>query len=182
MSSAPSSSSQSSADAKSSSGSGYLFDLDQVDYTRTVATREQLFKMIPHRHEMALLDRVVWASESSYQGVASLKVRGDEFWVRGHFPGTPMMPGVLMVEAGAQLSCYLYNCLQDTPKLCAFLRIDNAVFRQSVTVGQELLVLCNVVKASDRRFVTEIQGVADGQVCFEAKISGMRIADFDQDS
>ena len=172
---APSTSTQATGDAKSP----YLIDLDQIDLNTTIADRDQMFKMIPHRHEMALLDRVVWASESSHSGVAALKVRGDEFWVRGHFPNTPMLPGVLMVEAGAQLSCYLYNCLQETPKLCAFLRIDKAVFRQSVTVGQELFLLCDVVKASDRRFVAEIQGVADGQVCFEAKISGMRIADFE---
>ena len=172
---APTTSSQNQSDEKSP----YLIDIAQVDLGATIADREQMFKLIPHRHEMALLDRVVWASESSHAGVAAMKVRGDEFWVRGHFPGTPMLPGVLMVEAGAQLSCYLYNCLQKTPKLCAFLRIDKAVFRQSVTVGQELFLLCDVVKASDRRFVAEIQGVADGQVCFEAKISGMRIADFE---
>jgi len=179
MASAPSTSSQSAGDAKPSSGA-FLFDLDQIDLTGTVATREQMFKLIPHRHEMALLDRVVWKSEDSLSGVGALKVQGDEFWVRGHFPGTPMFPGVLMVEAGAQLSCYFFNCLQDTPKLCAFLRIDKAVFRQSVTIGQELFILCDVVKASDRRFVAEIQGIVDGQVCFEAKISGMRIADFEQ--
>lgn len=181
MASAPSSPSQPAADAKSSS-SAFLLDLDQVDLTSTIATRDEMFKLIPHRHEMALLDRVVWKSENGLSGVGALKVQGDEFWVRGHFPGTPMFPGVLMVEAGAQLSCYLYNCLQETPKLCAFLRIDNAVFRQSVTIGQELFLLCDVIKASDRRFVAEIQGMADGQVCFEAKISGMRIADFDQDA
>lgn len=182
MTSVPSPSTQSTTDAKSPSDHAYLFDISQIDLSATVADREQMFKLIPHRHEMALLDRVVWSSESSHSGVAALKVRGDEFWVRGHFPKTPMLPGVLMVEAGAQLSCYLYNCLQETPKLCAFLRIDKAVFRRSVTVGQELFLLCDVIKASDRRFVAEIQGVADGELCFEAKISGMRIADFEQDS
>ena len=86
-----------------------------------------------------------------------------------------------MVEAGAQLSCYLYNLQKDVPQIAAFLRIDNVVFRRSVDVGEELFLLCDVTKASDRRFVSDIQGIVDNQVCFEAKISGMRIADIEQD-
>jgi len=179
--SSPTSSKQQSASAEKQAGDRpYIVDLDQIDLSATQATREQMFELIPHRFEMALLDRVIWASESSHSGVGALKVRGDEFWVRGHFPNTPMFPGVLMVEAGAQLSCYLYNRLQVNPQLCAFLRIENAAFRQSVTVGQELFLLCDVVKASPRRFVSEVQGVVDGQVCFEARISGMRIAEFER--
>ena len=108
-----------------------------------------------------------------------MKIRGDEFWVRGHFPNKPMLPGVLMIEAGAQLTCYLYNSLQENPQVAAFLRIENAAFRRSVSVGEELFLLCNVVKASSRRFVSEIQGVVDGHICFEATVSGMRIADIE---
>jgi len=156
-----------------------LFDISQHDLTSVFADRDQMFELIPHRHEMALLDRIVWASDSALNGIGAMNIRGDEFWVRGHFPGTPMMPGVLMIEAGAQLSCYLYNRLQKNPKVAAFLRIENAAFRRSVTIGEELFLLCDVVKASDRRFVSEIQGVVDGQVCFEARISGMRIADIE---
>ncbi len=177
---APSSSSQPAQDAKASRDRAFLLDLEQIDLSATFANREQMFELIPHRHEMALLDRIVWASESSLNGVGAMKIRGDEFWVRGHFPGKPMLPGVLMVEAGAQLSCYLFNRLQENPQVAAFLRIESAAFRRSVTVGEELILLCDVVKSSPRRFVSEIQGIVDGQICFETRISGMRIADIEQ--
>lgn len=157
-----------------------LIDIDPIDLTRTLADREKMFEMIPHRAEMALLDRIVWASDSALTGIGAMKIRGDEFWVRGHFPGKAMLPGVLMVEAGAQLSCFLYNCQQKNPQLAAFLRIENAAFRRSVTTGEELFILCDVVKSSARRFISDIQGIVDGQVCFEARISGMGIGDIER--
>ncbi len=181
MSAVPSSPSRGQTDAKGvGSERSLLLDLEGVDLSATLADKEAMFEMIPHRHEMALLDRIVWASESALSGVGAMKIRGDEFWVRGHFPSKPMLPGVLMVEAGAQLSCYLYNRRLTNPQLAAFLRIENAAFRRSVTVGEELFLLCDVVKASDRRFISDIQGVVDGQVCFEARISGMRMGDFER--
>jgi 3-hydroxyacyl-[acyl-carrier-protein] dehydratase len=178
MCSAPVSPSRSSK-TQSQGDRAILFEIDQIDFGATLANREQMFELIPHRHEMALLDRIVWANESSHRGIASMKIRGDEFWVRGHFPNKPMLPGVLMIEAGAQLTCYLYNSLQENPQVAAFLRIENAAFRRSVSVGEELILLCNVVKASSRRFVSEIQGVVEGQICFKATVSGMRIADIE---
>lgn len=158
----------------------FLLDLEGIDLSATVADRDAMFQLIPHRHEMALLDRIVWAKEGGLSGIGAMKIRGDEFWVRGHFPNQPMLPGVIMVEAGAQLSCYLYNLRQQAPQLAAFLRIENAAFRRSVTIGEELFLLCDVVKASDRRFISDIQGVVDNQVCFEARISGMRIGEFER--
>lgn len=154
-----------------------VVDLSAFDPNATAATREQMLEVIPHRDEMALLDRVVWSNADYTEGVASLTVRGDEFWVRGHFPQRPMMPGVLMVEAGAQLACWMYNKRQAIPCIAAFLRIEQAVFRQSVTVGDTMLVLCKESKFSSRRFCTDVQGIVNDQLCFEASIIGMRIGD-----
>ncbi len=153
----------------------FLFDIDGVDLSACLADRDTIAGVIPHRFEMALLDKIVWASGDYTRGIGSVCVTGEEFWVRGHFPNRPMLPGVLMVEAGAQLSCWLWQKRQPKPCLAAFLRIENAVFRQSVTVGDEMFVLCQEIKATPRRFFTDIQGLVNGQVCFEARISGMNI-------
>ncbi|MBO6514203.1 MAG: hypothetical protein JJ974_09600 [Phycisphaerales bacterium] len=158
-------------------GASTLVDLSSIDLSATEATREEMFELIHHRHEMALLDRVIWANEDQSEGVGTLKVRGDEFWVRGHFPSKPMFPGVMMVEAGAQLACYLYNKHYGALHLAAFLRIENAVFRRSLTVGEEMLVCCKGIKVTPKRFISSVEGVVDGQICFEAKITGMRISE-----
>ena len=158
-------------------GVSTLVDLSAIDLSQTLATREQMFELIHHRHEMALLDRIIWASEDMSEGVGTLTVKGDEFWVKGHFPSKPMFPGVLMVEAGAQLACYLYNRYYGALHLAAFLRIENAVFRRSLTVGEEMLVCCKGIKVTPKRFISSVEGVVDGQVCFEAKITGMRISE-----
>jgi 3-hydroxymyristoyl/3-hydroxydecanoyl-(acyl carrier protein) dehydratase len=154
-----------------------LFDLTPVDLAATAYTRDDIAATIPHRFEMALLDKIVWASPDFSRGVGSVQCTGDEFWVRGHFPHRPMLPGVLMVEAGAQLSCWLWQKRQPKPCLAAFLRIENAVFRQSVTVGDEMFVLCQEIKATPRRFFTDIQGIVNDQICFEARISGMNLGE-----
>ena len=156
---------------------GVLIDLSAIDLSATVADRDEIGLVNPHRHEMALLDEIVWVNGDLTQGVARHRCADDAFWVRGHFPGRPLMPGVLQVEAGAQLACYIWNRRQPTPKLAAFLRIENAAFRRSVVPGDELFVLCREVKMGRRRFISDVQGVVNGRVAFEARVSGMALDD-----
>ena len=72
-----------------------LVQLEGLELAGSVADREQIAQWIPHRHEMALLDTIVWHSDDFAEGVARWSVRDDEFWVRGHFPEKAMLPGVL---------------------------------------------------------------------------------------
>ncbi|MBS0186960.1 MAG: hypothetical protein JSS51_02755 [Planctomycetes bacterium] len=151
----------------------FLFDLSSIDLKGEAVSKQGLELVIPHRGNMALLDRVVWHTPDYCKGVAVHHARPDEFWCAGHFPPRPIMPGVLMIETGAQLACYLYNVRKRTTNIAVFLRIDECSFRAMVEPGQDLYVLCSEIKASRRRFISEIQGMVDGKVAFEAQITGM---------
>ncbi len=150
-----------------------IVDLSKVDLSGRMLSREDLEKWIPHRDKMALLDEVVWYRPDFSQGVALKRVRNDEFWVPGHFPDRPILPGVLMVEAGAQLASFLFHGRRNDDCLAGFTRIENAVFRGQVVPGQDLHLLAREVKYQPRRFVSDIQGVVDDRLVFEARITGM---------
>jgi 3-hydroxyacyl-[acyl-carrier-protein] dehydratase len=150
-----------------------LFDLTGIDLRGRVVDSAGIAKWNPHRGNMALIDAIVWQKEDATQGIAVRQVRDDEFWVAGHFPSRPLMPGVLQIEAGAQLACYMFNCRKQEPTLAAFLRIEHASFRSMVVPGDTFYVLCQEIKVGRRQFVSEIQGLVSGRVTFEAKISGM---------
>lgn len=147
-----------------------------VDLSARVIDRRGIEVVNPHRHEMALLDAIVWKSDDNKRGVAVWNVGDAEFWCRGHFPGKPMVPGVLQVEAGAQLSSYLYNIRFPEPRIAAFTHIADCSFRNPVTPGATFYLLCEEVKFSPRRFSSRIQGMVDGKITFDATINGMAIS------
>lgn len=150
-----------------------LFDVSEIDISGCCRTRKELEQWNPHRGVMASLDSLIWETPDHTRGLAIKHVREDEFWVEGHFPGRPMMPGVLQIEAGAQLACYMYIVRKTEPSLAAFLRIENAAFRTMVKPGNDLYLLCKEVKSGARRFVSDIQGLVNGQIAFDARITGM---------
>ena len=154
---------------------GLLFDLGGIDLSATFADGPAIELVIPHRGAMRLLDRVVWVADDRRSAVGLREVRDDEFWVPGHFPQTAMFPGVLMVESGAQLAAFVWNKQQPEPKVAAFLRIDRCVFRRSIAPGEDLTLLCVEIKKSKRRFVTDLQGVVNGEIDFEAQLTGIAL-------
>jgi 3-hydroxyacyl-[acyl-carrier-protein] dehydratase len=154
-----------------------LFSLDDIDLSAVAADKDAIARINPHRGQMVLLDRLVWHSDGFQRGVGVKVAREDEFWVQGHFPGRPLFPGVLMIESSAQIACFLYNSRQPVPLIAAFTRLDDASFRAGVEPGQELLILCDEIKYSPRRFVSAVQGIVDGQIAFEAKITGMSLGE-----
>lgn len=154
---------------------GPLFDLAGIDVGAVALDRAALERWNPHRGPLVQLDRVIWHAPDFTRALGLKEVRADEFWVGGHFPGRPILPGVLMVEAGAQLASFLFYARRGEPCIAGFTRIDNTVFRGKVSPGSDMLILCEEVKYRPRRFITDVQGIVDGSIVFESRITGMII-------
>ena len=135
----------------------------------------QIMKMIPHRYPILLVDRLIdFVEGESAVGLKNVTMNEPHF--NGHFPGMPVMPGVLIVEAMAQTSAlFVVKTLGEEAagKVVYFMTIDNARFRKPVVPGDSLHI--HVEKLKQRGQVWKFQGTAKvgDTVCAEATISAM---------
>jgi 3-hydroxyacyl-[acyl-carrier-protein] dehydratase len=152
-----------------------LVDLSTIDLGRVVMGIEQIRQYNPHRYEMEQLSGVIHLDLEGGRIVAFRDVRPDEFWVRGHIPGRPLMPGVLMIEAAAQMCSLFYKLVQKDPRFVGFAGVDGVKFRGPVVPGNRLVLLGRAAEIRSRRAVFDTQGVVDGRLVVEARITGMPI-------
>lgn len=150
-----------------------LFDLASIDLDAVAVSPDEVGRLNPQAGDMRQLDYVIWMARDYSKSLGVKLVRRDEFWVPGHIPGRPLLPGVIMIEAGAQLASVAYRHRTRNSQFMAFTHIDNAAFRCQVTPGDTLYLLARERKFQARRFICDIQGVVRDTLAFEATISGM---------
>ena len=152
-----------------------FFDMSKIDLNTVLFNRDDVLSVNPQNYEMQQLDGIIWSNKDAGEILGFKDVTDKEFWVRGHIPGRPLMPGVIMVEAAAQLSSFYVKKIVGIEGFVGFAGIEEAKFRQTVVPGQRLLLLGKLLKYNPRRFSFGVQGIVDGAMVFEVVVSGMKI-------
>jgi 3-hydroxyacyl-[acyl-carrier-protein] dehydratase len=152
-----------------------LIDLSTIDLTNIVISADKVGEMNLQAGDMRQLDHIAYISDDKLTAVGVKKVGENEFWVAGHIPGRPIYPGVLMIEAAAQISSILYHINAEVNHFMGFTRCDNCSFRGQVLPGDTLALVSIIRKFQRRRFVCDAQGYVDGKFIFEVQITGMMI-------
>jgi 3-hydroxyacyl-[acyl-carrier-protein] dehydratase len=153
-----------------------LFDLSQIDLkAKPIFGKDAIEKVNPQRYEMQHLDGILWYDKEKYLILGYKDVTENEFWVRGHIPERPLMPGVIMIECAAQLLSFFVKQIYDVKGFIGFAGIDEAKFRSTIVPGQRLYLLGHITTFKSRRYAADVQGLVEGTMVFETKVAGMMV-------
>ncbi len=161
-------------------GKDLIIDLSTIDLSQTVADINEIRRLNMQRFEMEQLSAIVYEDVANMICVGYKDVTDQEFWVRGHFPGMPLMPGVLMCEAAAQMCSYYakrFDLLGDI-KVVGFGGLEEVRFRDPVRPGDRLYIVCKMVRV--RRgaiIVCRFQGFVRQTLVVEGLIKGIPLPD-----
>lgn len=130
--------------------------------------REQIMKILPHRDHMLLLDD---AERAEGVAVGHYTVRGDEFFLKGHFPGNPIVPGVILCEILAQSACVLMEDALAEGKLPVYTGLNQVKFRSPVRPGDTVEARCHIKRAKHPFYFAEGTVSVEGKLCVSAEFS-----------
>ena len=154
-----------------------IIDPSEYDLDTIVADIEVIRQYNPQRHEMEQLTAIVYDNPESNICVGYKDIADDEFWVRGHMPGMPLMPGVMMCESAAQLCSYFvqrHDLLGSD--MVGFGGLEDVRFRDMVVPGDRFVVMSQLLKVRrGAMIVARFQGYVRDTLVVGGKIKGIPI-------
>lgn len=144
--------------------------VDEQVAIKTTYTLEEIQQLLPHRYPFALVDRII-DYRPGEQAVGIKNVTFNEPQFQGHFPGRPIMPGVLIVEAMAQVGGIVLTQMPGVSGLCMFAGIDKVRFRRPVVPGDQLVITTTLLAIKGKRFgKMQAKAEVDGQLACEGTL------------
>jgi 3-hydroxyacyl-[acyl-carrier-protein] dehydratase len=155
-----------------------IVDLNAVDLNQVFADINEIRKYNPQRHEMEQLSAIIMVDEANDICFGYKDITDSEFWVRGHMPNMPLMPGVVMCESAAQISSY-YTQRFDLlgADMVGFGGLEKVRFRGPVVPGDRFYVSCKLLKARrNRMIIAAFEGYVNGRVVVGGQIKGIPLS------
>lgn len=132
--------------------------------------RKEIEQIIPHREPMLLIDELITSEDGKAQG--SYTIRGDEWFLQGHYPGNPVVPGVIQCEMAAQ-TCAALLAGKIAGRTPLYTGIDKVRFRRVVKPGETLRFDCTLTRERDPFYFARGEAYVDGELCMSGEFSFM---------